>query len=281
MKNTERMDKPKLLVSFSGGKTSAYMASLIKQRCSDMELLYVFANTGQEREETLKFVDDCDKHFGLSVVWVEALVDSEPGKGTRHKVVNFSTASRDGEPFEAVIKKYGIPNKAYPHCTRELKMAPIHSYLKSIGWDDYRTAIGIRADEAWRCGEDPAFVYPLADGFVDKIDVNNFWEKMPFTLNLLEHEGNCSWCWKKSDRKLMMLIKENPSIFDFPRMMEAEHGLRGYNEDGTKRKFFRRHRSTDNLFAEYDLIASSGEVQLRMFEDENSGCSESCEPFNA
>lgn len=111
-----------LLVSFSGGKTSAYMARRLQlELAGHFILIFVFANTGQEREETLVFVDQCDREYGFGVVWVEAVIDPQPGNGTRHKVVNFHTAARDGEPFEEMIKKYGIPNKSYPHCTRELK----------------------------------------------------------------------------------------------------------------------------------------------------------------
>jgi len=63
-------------------------------------------------------------------------------------MTNFTTACRDGEPFEAVIKKYGIPNMDFPHCTRELKIRPIHAFAKVyFGSVDYVSAIGIRADE--------------------------------------------------------------------------------------------------------------------------------------
>jgi hypothetical protein len=33
----------------------------------------VFANTGQEREETLEFVKQCDDHFGFGTVWIEGV----------------------------------------------------------------------------------------------------------------------------------------------------------------------------------------------------------------
>ena len=270
----------RLLVSFSGGRTSAYMAHLIKERLAgEYELLFVFANTGQERLETLDFVRRCDEHFGLGVVWVEALINAENGKGTRYRVVSWESASRHGEPFEEMIKKYGIPNQAYPHCTRELKVAPIHSYVRGVGWADYKTAIGIRADEPNRIGIDPNFIYPMNDWMIDKIDVNNFWESMPFNLDLLEHEGNCSWCWKKSDKKHMMLLKKTPEIYDFPKKMEGLYGLSGSNVDGNKRVFFRRNRSTQDMINTYNLIATDGGEQIQLFGDEGGGCSESCEAF--
>jgi len=184
----------------------------------------------------------------------------------------------DGSPFEEVIKKYGISNKAYPHCTRELKAVPIRKYALSRGWKDYQTAIGIRADEPNRIGSDPKFIYPMHDWMIDKIDVNNFWERMPFNLNLLEHQGNCSWCWKKSSKKHFMLIKESPEIYDFPERMEEKYGLAGHNIDGTKRVFFLGNKSTKALKEEYQLIGGSSR-QRTIFEDENSGCSESCEAF--
>ena len=62
-----------LLVSFSGGETSAMMCDfLIKNYSSKYNLIFVFANTGEENEETLEFVDKCDKYFNLNLIWVEA-----------------------------------------------------------------------------------------------------------------------------------------------------------------------------------------------------------------
>lgn len=46
----------KLLVSFSAGETSGYMAYLLKQEYKD-EIVFVFANVGEENEETLIFAD--------------------------------------------------------------------------------------------------------------------------------------------------------------------------------------------------------------------------------
>ena len=124
----------RLLVSFSGGQTSGYMAKVIKEAYEDRydEVIYVFGNTGEEDERCLRFVDRCDREFALGVVWVEAVVHHGSRKGTEHRVVTFDTASRHGEPYEAHIQKYGIPNMAFPHCTRELKYRPIHSYAASL-----------------------------------------------------------------------------------------------------------------------------------------------------
>jgi 3'-phosphoadenosine 5'-phosphosulfate sulfotransferase (PAPS reductase)/FAD synthetase len=110
-------------------------------------MLFIFANTGDEEEKTLEFINRCSIGWNLNIVWVESVVHHNERKGSTYKVVDFKTASRNRGPFEEIIKKYGIPNQNFPHCNRELKLAPINSYVKSLGWKNYKTAIGIRSDE--------------------------------------------------------------------------------------------------------------------------------------
>lgn len=263
----------RLLISFSGGRTSAFMTECILRDNNYDEIQVVFANTGQEHEKTLEFVNNCDKHLNFSTVWVEAEVNKESGQGTRHRVVSFETASRDGRPFEDTIAKYGLPNKASPHCTRELKQNPIRSYARSIGWgpSTYDMAIGIRADEIDRVNANYKklrIVYPLVDRGVTKSNVLDFWSKQPFDLGIKEHEGNCLWCWKKSDKKLKMLLEANPEWFDFPERMEKDYGMTGSlaNKNGIPMVFFRGWRST--------LDIKSG---LLTEDETNNGCEETCE----
>ena len=70
-----------LLVSFSGGETSAFMAQWIKKHLEDSydKVVYVFANTGLENEETLEFVQKCDDYWKLNVQWVECSINPEKG----------------------------------------------------------------------------------------------------------------------------------------------------------------------------------------------------------
>jgi len=143
---------PKLAISFSGGRTSAVMTKLIWDRHKNThDIIITFANTGCEHEKTLDFVNKCTDEFGWPVVWVEAVIDPEKGKGVKHRVVTYETASRKGEPFEEAIKKYGIFNKVSPNCNPRLKVEPMNSLLKEFGFLrgkglNYQTAIGIRAD---------------------------------------------------------------------------------------------------------------------------------------
>lgn len=216
----------KILVSFSGGRTSAFMAKLIQEHPTykDYQKLFVYANTGKEAEATLEFIDKCDQEFNLNLVWVEADVPQIKGKGTNYKIVNFETASRNGEPFEQVIRKFGLPSKVYRHCTRDLKEIPIHKYTREILGNEYLTAIGIRADEKHRVGSDPKKVYPLAELGIDEQIIRNFWDKQSFDLELKDYQGNCDLCFLKSVRKKLTIIKENPKTADWWKGMEDKYG---------------------------------------------------------
>ena len=83
-----------VIASFSGGRSSAMMVS--QMDLSDA--LVVFCNTGKEMPETLEFVRDCEKHWGVPIIWLEYA-----GK-KQYKVVNYDTASRNGEPFERLAR---------------------------------------------------------------------------------------------------------------------------------------------------------------------------------
>lgn len=245
----------RLLISFSGGETSALMAKLCMERMAKDydEIRTVFANTGQENEETLEFVNRCDKAFGLNVIWIEAVTPEQRGVGARYREVNFETASRNGEPFEEMIRKHGIPNRAMPLCSKELKGRPIKRWAREHGWlpGSFDMAIGIRTDEIDRMSPNAkrdGIIYPLVSRFPHtKPKVNEFWQSQPFRLNLKGYQGNCKWCWKKSLRKHLTLIKENPSAYDFPARMKATYAHAGTNKTGEPRVFFREGRSTHDL----------------------------------
>ena len=250
----------KLVVSFSGGETSAFMAQWLWQNKKlDYDMKFIFANTGAENEETLFFIDRCSKFFGFPVVWLESEPIHIERKGTQHRVVDFKTASRDGEPFERVVKKYGIPNQAFPHCTRELKLAPIRSYMKATEWQDAETAIGIRVDEFDRMSasaKENRLVYPLISWLpTTKPQINTFWRDQPFRLELKGYQGNCVTCWKKSDAKLYKIAQENPRAFNLFDGLEKQYGEAGSEKRkakmaGRKMTFFRRGRSALDILTE-------------------------------
>jgi len=282
----------RIAISFSGGRTSAVMSKILVELYRDSkEICVVFANTGQEHEATLEFVDRCDREFSLNVVWVEAEVDMTHGKGVKHRVVDFVSASRDGRPFREYIAKYGIPNMATPQCTGRLKEDPIHHFLrKQKAWDknSYETAIGIRADEIDRCSvnaDKNKYAYPLVRLGYTKEKVVQEVRSWGFDLEIPgEHYGNCVWCWKKSWRKLLTVAKHNPEYFKFPARMERAYSLLKVSpatgSPNGHRLFFRKHKSTKELLQESQLPFEEfvDGFQIKDYDmDLNSGCGESCE----
>lgn len=262
------MEKKKLLVSFSGGETSAFMAQwLWRNKQDEYEMIFVFANTGQENDETYEFITKCENYFGFNVVWVESIIDRKNGVGVKSKIVNEKTADRSGQVFESLIAKHGIPNTNQPHCTRELKERPIEKYAKSIGWKDYYLAIGVRYDEADRINSkarEKKLIYPLISNSMipmTKPKINFWWSQQPFRLELKGYQGNCIWCWKKSYYKLYQIAKETPKAFDFPKLMEEKYGEyvpasreKLMKENGKKPilpiRFFRGNKSTIDILNE-------------------------------
>lgn len=279
--------KEKYQISFSGGRTSAYMAKMLIDHFSDRyDFIVTFANTGLEHEKTLEFVNNCDKYFGFNTVWLEADVQHGSRRSTQHKIVSFETASRNGEPFHEMIKKYGIPNPSYLHCTRELKLNVMQSYLKSIGIDYKKipTAIGIREDETRRVNKkasDVGITYPLIDLFPsDKQDVLNFWQFQKFDLGLDEWDGNCKACFKKSFKKIFKQLDADHNALGFHIDMERKYPQVGNKDGNLDRVFFRGQISAKRLhemYLEHKEKPDYEDLQLSIFD---GGCSESCEVYS-
>jgi len=134
-----------LMISFSGGRSSAYMTDRFLKEGWKGDVVICFANTGKEAEETLDFVHACELHWQRKVNWLEYDAVS------RFREVDFATASRLGEPFSAIIdKRKYLPNVVSRFCTQELKVRVIKRFMMSLGYKHWINAIGIRYDEPAR-----------------------------------------------------------------------------------------------------------------------------------
>jgi 3'-phosphoadenosine 5'-phosphosulfate sulfotransferase (PAPS reductase)/FAD synthetase len=126
------------IISFSGGRSSGMMLKIMQDNdLIDSNTHVIFANTGKEHEETLKFVDECSKRWDIQVVWLE-YIDTAPF----YKVVTFETAARNGEPFEALIRKRQyLPNPVTRYCTAILKIRTMACFLFQTGLFDVFEAL--------------------------------------------------------------------------------------------------------------------------------------------
>lgn len=210
-------------VSFSGGRTSAYMLWRVLEANGGLPdgAHVCFANTGKEDEATLQFVDRCSKEWSVPIIWLEYQIE-DPG----WRIVTFESASRNGEPFEALIKKKNyLPNPVTRFCTVDLKIKPLAKYARHLGWDEWDNLIGIRADEPRRVAKIRANpsdgvkgvtrLLPLATDGISKQDISKFWSSQTFDLQLpningVTFHGNCDLCFLKGAHQIMSLIAEKP-----------------------------------------------------------------------
>ena len=214
-----------IVVSFSGGKSSAYLCWLMENHHAykHRKKHYVFANTGRELTATIVFARGWMRDYlEVSLNVIEAKIYPDERKSTGFTIVDdWNDISMDGEPFEAVISKYGLPSIAFPHCTRELKINPIKAFIREhlgLQKDEYVEAIGMRFDEPKRVKNDPNYIYPLYDLGVTKQHVNDFFQedyhrREIYGLQIEEFEGNCDFCYKKSHSKLMKMFAKHSSRF--------------------------------------------------------------------
>jgi 3'-phosphoadenosine 5'-phosphosulfate sulfotransferase (PAPS reductase)/FAD synthetase len=217
------------LISFSGGRTSAFMLHKILEAHGGTlpdDVVVVFANTGKEREETLRFIHECGSRWGVRIRWLEYLSRSGPLEG-RFEEVGFNSASRNGEPFARLIAdKSFTPNSMMRFCTEELKVNTLRAFvLTMLGWAAWTNVVGLRYDEGLRvmkalarndAGKSPwKSAMPLSKAKVTKADVMAFWAEQPFDLGLKPVEGNCDLCFLKGRNTIASLIRRDPSAADW------------------------------------------------------------------
>lgn len=204
-------------IAFSGGRTSGYMLHQILETNGGLtdRVEVTFQNTGREMPQTLDFVAEVGRRWGVMITWLEY----RPEKPL-FAVVGYQGASRDGEPFDAIIaKKRALPNVHKRWCSAELKTKTAKRYLtRGRGWRNWTSAIGFRADEShrvpFRDNRSTAWL-PLRDAGITRAHVAAFWRAQPFDLALplvngRTVGGNCDGCFLKSEAFLSALSRDMP-----------------------------------------------------------------------
>lgn len=217
------------LISFSGGRTSAFMLHAILRAHGGTlpdDVIVAFANTGKEREETLRFVHECGSRWNVKIQWVEW---RRPP--LQFEEVGFNSASRDGEPFADLIAwKQRLPNSFERWCTQFLKVEAKFALMRALlGLEpgQYTEVIGLRYDEGLRIfkGLERAektggkVAYPLSKDQRIKGDILDFWwglaqkrddgyRPQGFDLELDPWEGNCDYCFLKGKGIRKRLIRD-------------------------------------------------------------------------
>ena len=248
MSNPYTLPEGNVQIAFSGGRTSAYMLRHILEANGDLpeRVKVTFQNTGREMPETLDFVQEVGSRWGVPIVWLEYTAEKPFFQQVSH-----NSAARNGEPFEALIRKRKyLPNQQARFCTVEMKIRTAKRYLRSIGWEHWTNCIGIRADEQRRIKPEGVFNkdrwmiwQPLNHARVSKTDVAAFWHAQPFDLRLPNVKGNC-WlgncdgCFLKSEANVAAFTREYPERAAWWENMEA---LASELTSGTAATFSKRY----------------------------------------
>jgi hypothetical protein len=260
-------------ISFSGGRTSAYMLYQILQAHGGKlpdDVIVTFANTGKEREETLRFVHECGSRWNVKIHWLEWR-KGKPG----FEEVGYNSAARNGEPFAALIAdKQRLPNSFERWCTEFLKVKPMIAFAAALGWTGgaYAEVIGLRHDEGRRIFKGLAnaekfgrrCIYPLSKAKAIKADVMAFWlgknvdpknleHPLPqgFDLGLEPWEGNCDLCFLKGKGIRKRIIREKPSRATWWNYWEkARDGW--FDKRDTVAELIAQVERTPTLFDEFD-----------------------------
>ncbi|WP_096703331.1 phosphoadenosine phosphosulfate reductase family protein [Magnetospirillum sp. 15-1] len=224
-RNPYRIDGP-ALVSFSGGRTSGYMLHQILDAHDGQlpaDIHVVFFNTGREFEQTLRFVHECSVRWSVPITWLEF----DPAEPFDTSVVGYNSASRDGEPFEKIIKVRGfLPNPTMRLCTHYLKVKRGIAFMRDmLGYEEWVNVVGLRHDEPRRVARQKAMneagkerfetVLPLDAAKVNRRDVSAFWKRQPFDLGLPDNNGktplgNCDLCYMKGAATIKGIMRLFP-----------------------------------------------------------------------
>lgn len=229
------------VISFSGGRTSAYMLRRVLDAYGGTlpaDVHVIFADTGLEHPATYAFISDVERAWAVPVVRVE----------------------RPGQFTQLITDKRYLPNPVARFCTQELKLTPMRTWMRAQGYEHWTNVVGIRADEPrrvarMRANEHPDrwdIALPLADAGVTVADVMAFWAASPFDLQFAPLYSNCVGCFLKGYDRLRNIAREAPEHLAWWAEQEERIGAT-FRKD---RPSYREMLAQGDLFqhAEADLI---------------------------
>lgn len=201
----------KNVVSLSGGRTSAYLAHIMKE--IDPETEFIFMDTGAEHPKTYEFIRNIVKHWNIKLTCLRVIPNPEMNKPSTYEILSIDRIGPDLEPWKRMLKKYGHPYVGGAFCTDRMKTVPFIKYCNErYGRGSYTTWLGMRIDEPKRTSPKPGIKYLAEISDFEKQDVIEWWRGQPFDLEIQEHLGNCVFCIKKSLQKVALAEKDEPDM---------------------------------------------------------------------
>ncbi len=262
------------VVSLSGGRTSAYLAHLMKER--DPETEFIFMDTGAEHPKTYKFIRSIVNNWKIKLTCLRVIPNPEMNKPSTYEILSVDQIGPDLEPWKRMLRKYGHPYVGGAFCTDRMKTVPFIKYCdEKFGRRNYTTWLGMRIDEPKRINPKPGIKYLAEISDFEKQDVIEWWRDQPFDLEIQEHLGNCVFCIKKSLQKVALAAKDEPEL-----AAQFIKTLKVFDVKPDK-VMYRSNNSLEQVIA---LFSDTGRDELAsrmtsMRQYDTGSCSESCEAF--
>lgn len=270
------MNNKNLIIAISGGRSSAMMSYHIQnsEKYKNYNKIFLFANTGMERLETIDFLKNIEKYWGIEITKIEGVYSKEMGVGISYKIVDWEGLNMSANPFEMAIEHKnkgsydGLPNSSAPYCSSSMKTIPSQKFADDIfGKNNYQMAIGFRAEDmpkriSWaEIKADNKRIFPLLTDFdkpITQMDLNRFFDSQPFKLGIHSKLGNCELCWKKSNKNLIEAIKYGTRFIDWVNNMETKYNNTMY-----------RNKLSINELVRMAKYPSTQEIN---FDDQDDNC---------
>lgn len=269
-------EKPLLVSSISGGRSSMLMSIEIlkSEKYKDYNKIFVFANTGLERIQTIDFLKTFQDKFKQKIHLLEGVYSQNLGTGVRSKEVTFDTLDFYGETYYNSVKFRnkgvfsGLPFTCAPYCSYTLKKDVINHFVKENFSKNFITSIGFRLEDmpkriSWaEIKKDNKRIYPLITDFekpLSNFQVHQELQQKYFDLQIPSTMGNCALCWKKSDFNLVNIIKHdlknnNHFFIDNQIQLEKEFNSTSYRSNRSIKDFL-------------NIAKSDKTEQLSLFEE--------------
>lgn len=264
------------VISFSGGRTSAYMTLEVLKMHPNAEVIYM--DTGAEHPKTYEFIRNFSREFNIKITCLRVVPSAKMRKASTYEHLTVDEIGPDLKPWKRMLRKYGHPYVGGAFCTDRMKTVPFTKYCDAwYGRGNYDRWLGIRIDEQARLQNRQKGFHYLADiSDFEKQDVLDWWSEQSFDLGIQEHLGNCVFCIKKSLQKVALAVKDEPELAqEFWKMIQDEDK----KED---KVMYRSSRSLGEVIALFEGV-SRDELASRMRsmrQYDTGSCSESCEAFS-
>jgi 3'-phosphoadenosine 5'-phosphosulfate sulfotransferase (PAPS reductase)/FAD synthetase len=202
------------ILSLSGGKDSTALAIFMKKNYPEIDMEYVFCDTGEELPETYEYLEKIQTYLGKPI-----------------------THLRSDLTWDQWLEKFSgyLPSAKSRWCTSNLKIVP---FEKFVGDSQVFSYIGIRADEN-REGyistkTNIVAKYPFKEHGIDKEGVLQILKEsglgVPAYYEWRTRSG-CYFCFFQRKYEWLGLKERHPDLFEKAKRYETING------DGSKQNF--------------------------------------------